>query len=78
MAATDKTKPQMGGIGYAQAEGKQALVTATSSLIQLCTDSLTGFKNIEVSAPITCLAVGPLSDVLVVGENNFVKVSGTL
>ncbi len=77
MVTKDGPESQMGGVGYAQLEGHWALLTAYSGVIQLCQQGIDK-KVVEVAVFTSCLAVSPLSDVMVVGESNFVKVSQSL
>ncbi|KAK9838075.1 hypothetical protein WJX84_006107 [Apatococcus fuscideae] len=64
----------MGGIGYAVIDGKQSLVTCgASGTIRISKDVKTDIKSIDTNCPLECLAVSPLSDVVVVGDKQYVK-----
>ena len=75
MAQPPANKLAMGGIGYAMIEGKQGLVTCgASGTIKLCRDLKTDIRTVDANCPLECLAVSPLSDVVVVGDKQYVKV----
>ena len=78
MAGSESLQAHMCGCGYANLEGRWITLHCTSNSIQLLKDDRTELKSITTSEPLTCLAVNPLSDVVVVGEGNFVKVRPAL
>lgn len=76
MAQPAASQAAMGGIGYATFDGKQGLITCgASGTIRISRDLKTEIKVIDAKCPLECLAVSPLSDVVVVGDKQYVKVS---
>ncbi len=78
MAPTVSAERQdMGGIAYIHLDSKQAVVTCgASGTILFFQEDQTEIKRVEASCALNCLAASPKGDVFVVGDSQYVKVTG--